>query len=290
MREDRDPYQDPYTPNAPSASSSGGPVTNPNDPRLNDPAHANDPEVLAWLNTIYAPGGTVYNPPSPSSTWNPTEQAWNGTPDVPTGTPGPGPAGNLGSLISPFTGTFTAPQQSGLPSTPTFTPPAYGKPAPFSYAAFKGPDAQSVLNDPGYQFRLGQGEQALQQSAAAKGTLNGGATQKAVLGYGQDYASNEFNNVWNRDLTEYNTNRQGAYNDYITNYQTQYLDPYKFAYQGAQDAFAPQMAGYQTEAAWDQHANDTSYANAWNQFLNAQNTYYGRQDADFDKKYKIATS
>jgi hypothetical protein len=53
--------------------------------------------------------------------------------------------------------------------------------------------------DPGYQFRLGEGMKALQGSAAAKGSLNSGATMKALTRYGQDFASNEYGKFYDRE-------------------------------------------------------------------------------------------
>lgn len=50
-------------------------------------------------------------------------------------------------------------------------------------------DPSSVSSDPGYQFQLGQGVQALDRSAASKGLVLSGAQQKAVDQYGQDFAS-----------------------------------------------------------------------------------------------------
>jgi hypothetical protein len=52
--------------------------------------------------------------------------------------------------------------------------------------------------DPGYQFRMDQGSQALQRSAAARGGLMNGGTLKALDRYGQDYASNEYSNAYSR--------------------------------------------------------------------------------------------
>lgn len=46
--------------------------------------------------------------------------------------------------------------------------------------------------DPGYAFRMQEGQKALERSAAAKGGLQSGGTLKALSRYGQDYASNEF--------------------------------------------------------------------------------------------------
>lgn len=53
-------------------------------------------------------------------------------------------------------------------------------------------------NDPGYQFRLGEGQKSLESGAAARGGLLSGAAMKAMQKYGQDYASNEFDKVYNR--------------------------------------------------------------------------------------------
>lgn len=49
-------------------------------------------------------------------------------------------------------------------------------------------------NSTGYQFRLGEGMNALNTGYAAKGLLNSGAAQKAAIKYGQDYGSGEFGN------------------------------------------------------------------------------------------------
>lgn len=52
--------------------------------------------------------------------------------------------------------------------------------------------------DPGYQFRLQQAQDAIQRSAAASGSLGSGSTLKSLIGYSQDYASNEYQNAYER--------------------------------------------------------------------------------------------
>jgi hypothetical protein len=52
--------------------------------------------------------------------------------------------------------------------------------------------------DPAYQFRLGEGMKALERNAAARGGLISGGALKAAQRYGQDYASQEFGNAYNR--------------------------------------------------------------------------------------------
>lgn len=53
-------------------------------------------------------------------------------------------------------------------------------------------------NTPGYQFRLQQGLQALERSAAARGTLLTGGTLKGIQKYAQDVASTEYGNRVNQ--------------------------------------------------------------------------------------------
>jgi len=59
---------------------------------------------------------------------------------------------------------------------------------------------QDLEKDAGYQFRLGQGTQAIDRGAAARGGLFSGAAQKELQRFGQGLASDEFQNAWNRDM------------------------------------------------------------------------------------------
>lgn len=62
--------------------------------------------------------------------------------------------------------------------------------------------------DPGYAFRLQQGQNALESSAAARGSNLSGATLKALTQYGQDMGSQEYQNAYNR----WNTDRDRRFN------------------------------------------------------------------------------
>lgn len=64
-------------------------------------------------------------------------------------------------------------------------------------------DASQLGNDPGFQFRLAQGQKALERSAAARGGLSSGGFMKGLARYAQDYGSNEFQNAWGRHQSEY---------------------------------------------------------------------------------------
>jgi len=59
--------------------------------------------------------------------------------------------------------------------------------------------------DPGYAFRLSEGQKALDRQAAARGGLISGSALKAATRYGQDMGSQEYQNAFNRALTGYNT-------------------------------------------------------------------------------------
>lgn len=52
--------------------------------------------------------------------------------------------------------------------------------------------------DPGYAFRQSEGQKAIDNSAAARGSSLSGATLKALTRYGQDAASAEYQNSYNR--------------------------------------------------------------------------------------------
>lgn len=66
--------------------------------------------------------------------------------------------------------------------------------------------------DPGYAFRLSEGQKALDRQAAARGGLISGAALKAAQRYGQDAASQEFTNAFNR----YQTNRENQLNPLLS--------------------------------------------------------------------------
>lgn len=63
----------------------------------------------------------------------------------------------------------------------------------------------NLTEDPGYAFRMSEGLKALDRSAAARGGLMSGSALKAAERFGQDYASQEYQNAYNRALTKYNT-------------------------------------------------------------------------------------
>lgn len=68
-----------------------------------------------------------------------------------------------------------------------------------NYTPFSQTDWQQ---DPGYAFRLAEGQKALERSAAARGGLLSGAAGKALVNYGQQAGSQEYQNAFNRYQAE----------------------------------------------------------------------------------------
>jgi hypothetical protein len=65
---------------------------------------------------------------------------------------------------------------------------------PFTMDQFKA--------DPGYAFRLSEGQKALERTAAARGGLLSGGALKAATRFGQEMGSQEYTNAFNRYQAE----------------------------------------------------------------------------------------
>lgn len=130
---------------------------------------------------------------------------------------------------------------------------------------FTGDDLE---NDPGYQFGLNQGTQALDRRAAAWGNYFSGQALKAAQRFGQDYAGTKFNEAFSRD----NTNKSR-----VANFLT------SVSQMGLNAATQTGMAGIQTANNQAQNtigagnaaaAGQVGAANAWGNSLgNISNDY-----------------
>jgi hypothetical protein len=83
---------------------------------------------------------------------------------------------------------------------------------------FQAPTAAQAAQTPGYQFALQQGQQALQNSAAAKGGLLSGNTAEALDQYSQGLADSNYQQTYNNALGQY----QSAYNQFQNNQANTY--------------------------------------------------------------------
>ena len=84
-----------------------------------------------------------------------------------------------------------------------------GSPSDAGYGKYAGDFSMNDFTaDPGYAFRLAEGNKALDRTAAARGGLLSGGAMKAAQRYGQEMGSQEYMNAFNR----YQTNRANQLN------------------------------------------------------------------------------
>ena len=179
----------------------------------------------------------------------------------------------LGDMMGP---------QGPIQDPGTYTPgaayqaPEYRAPDPYQVATpfdrpeyqaatpFAAPTAADMGQDPGYQFRLSEGQRALERSGAARGVTNTGGNMKGLLDYGQQAASQEYGNVYNRNLNTYNTNEANRAGAYQTNYGNA-LNAYNMNE-------ANRASGYNTNAAnaFQQYSTNALAGNAFNQDTEAR--------------------
>jgi len=90
--------------------------------------------------------------------------------------------------------------------------------SPYPGGQFEAPTAAQAQAYPGEQFMMQQGTQAIQNSAAANGSLLTGGTAKALDAYGQGLASTDYQNVYNNAYNTYSSN----YNQYENQQANEY--------------------------------------------------------------------
>ena len=117
--------------------------------------------------------------------------------------------------------------------------------------------AEDFQADPGYAFRQAEGQKALERSAAAKGGLLSGAAAKAIQQRGQDIASDEYTNAYNR----FNTNQNNIYNRLAGVANTGQVQANQLATQGTN--VANSQSNLLTSAANANAAGQVGSSNAW---------------------------
>src|SRR6185295_17158506 len=139
-----------------------------------------------------------------------------------------GGGGGIGSIGNFQTGTFTGGGQYPLASVM-----GPGLAQPWT-TPFNAPDPNSVTNDKALQWQMGRGMDAIQRSAASKGTLLTGGVLKSLDTFGQGLASTYYSDVYNRALSEYKM----AHDIYKENQSNLYNRLFGVSNMGAQAAGA----------------------------------------------------
>jgi hypothetical protein len=134
----------------------------------------------------------------------------------------------------------------------TMTQPGGALTQEFNY----GPFNYNQNTDPGTQFRLQQGLNAMNATAAARGGLISGNALKAGQDYGQAAASQEYQNAFNRYLSNYSN----AQNTFQLN-RNNLIQPLQFLSGQGQAAAAGQASNIGANAA-NNAALSTGAANA----------------------------
>lgn len=143
-----------------------------------------------------------------------------------------------------------------------------------SYTPFTG---ESLTSDPGYQFGLKEGINAINTGAASNGTLLSGKRLRDLAQFGQDYAGTKFNEAFQRNLAE----RSNRYNELAGIAGTGQTAAQSIGSYGANTA--SNIGNYATQAGNARAAALTNWGNSVNNTLgNIGNLYMSN---DLLKRY-----
>ena len=149
------------------------------------------------------------------------------------------PPGTTGWMPSYTAPRFQAPapyQATAFNAPDPYVAPTWDSPDPYTPGTFRAPTIEEAREEPGFKFALEQGMNALNNSAASKGLLRTGGTMKELIGFGQNLGDQNYQNVYNRGLSTFNTNEGNAADAYKTNYVGS-RDAYDRTRQGAEDEY-----------------------------------------------------
>lgn len=110
-----------------------------------------------------------------------------------------------GYILGSALGSGSSSASAGAPSAVDTGVSTYGDPNDSTFGDLTKPfDVEEFYKyqDPGYAFRLQQGQQALLNGAAAGSGAVTGTALKDLIGYNQDAASTEYGNAFNRYQTQ----------------------------------------------------------------------------------------
>ena len=100
-------------------------------------------------------------------------------------------------------GNFVPDIEAYAAQNPVSMPAPAGGAPPSEFGSLAKPfGMEQFQQDPGYAFRQAEGMKALERSAAARGGLLSGGTLKGIQRFGQDLASQEYGNAFNRYQVE----------------------------------------------------------------------------------------
>ncbi len=138
-----------------------------------------------------------------------------------------------------------------------------------------------VTKDPGYKWRMEQGQEAQERSAAARGMTMSGAQSKALQDYSQGLASQEYGVAYNREYDKQTQAYNREYGQQTDLYNREY-DKQNNRYNRAWDS---QTQGYNREAM----QQNNLYSREYNRQNDAYNREYSRQNDRYGRDYQRNT-
>lgn len=132
-------------------------------------------------------------------------------------------------------------------------------------------DPSKLMDSPGYQFGLSEGQKALERSLAARGAGGGGAAMKAALRFGTDYGTSKLNDAFSRDQTS----KQQIYNQLMGLTGIGQASANNTAAAGQQ--YAAQGGAALIGAGNAQAASQIAQGNIWGNLLNQGASMYERR-------------
>lgn len=157
-------------------------------------------------------------------------------------------------------GTAGAPGQYPFPTLdlPTFEDDL-GDYVPETWNA---PDPKTIYDDPSYQFRFDEGLRPIRNDRAMQGLTRTGATMKQLTRYGQGFASNEYDRIYDRAADSYDRRNTTRFTAHQANRQAR-LDRYDRRVGELTGEFAPRQrwAELQFQRDWDlyKYLNDDEF-------------------------------
>lgn len=210
--------------------------------------------------TVTTGDGTVVPNPGPPDPYDPNDPHYDYGPGTLGGTVGVGPGGGGGGGTGGGGG-YGEPPRGG--NFPMFDAPSYiDDLGDYTPDPWNAPNPKDIYNDPSYEFRFEEGLRPIRNSRAAQGLTRTGATLKALQRYGQGFASNEYDRIYNRAADSYDRTQAARFGAHQVNRQAR-LDRYDRNFNEATAEFAPRQrwAELQFGRDWDiyKYMNDDAY-------------------------------
>ena len=119
-------------------------------------------------------------------------------------------------------------------------------------------NTEDLYKDPGYKFRLDQGNKAIERSASARGMVGSGATMKDMARWSQGLASQEYGAAYGRARGEHQS-----------------------GYDQSQDARNRNLQSFGLQ--YGQTAD--AYSRSWQEYINRRNEWLGNQQRRYQRTY-----